>query len=135
MSDVIELSIEDRIKACETMAADLGATGKYIASVWTSLKNKWGKPGCGVQIAYKNDPGNIIASVTVGQKGFVNFQKLVDTLTTKQANELGDDVTYDEAFPVRPSPEYTKHLSQDDMNGGGRKSALLVKAGIISAED
>ena len=129
-----DLSIEQRIKAVEQLAEDLTATDKYVTKVWTSLKNKFGKPGCGVQIAYKNDQGNVIASITVGQKGYVNFQKVVDTLTTKQINELGDDVTYDEAFPVRPSPEFTKFLDQDSMNGATSKSPLLIKAGVISGD-
>ena len=60
-----------------------------------------------------------------------SFQKISEELTAKQISKLGDDLTYPgDEKPVRPSPEFTKVLPQEQMNGGGKPSGLMAKLGF-----
>jgi hypothetical protein len=127
------LTHAERIRACETLAADLKAKG-YLTKVWSSPAKGVNKPGAGVEIRFQNDPGNVVASATVSEKGYVNFQRLVDSLTSKQIGALGACLTYDSRYAVRPT-DLTKVLSQEQMNGSVYRSPLLVKAGLIPAEE
>jgi hypothetical protein len=126
------LTTEERVKACETLATDLEAKG-YSAKVWTSPARGVNQAGVGVEVRLGNDPDNVAASVTVGGKGFINFQKVSEALTTKQVNALGDAITYDSNYPVRPS-QLTKVLAPEKMNGSTYRNPFLVRAGIITAD-
>ena len=126
----LELDHQQRITACERLAADLGERG-WVCKVWTSTKGP--NPGCGVQVQKEVD-GNVWASVTITKTGFVSFQKISEELTAKQISKLGDDLTYPgDEKPVRPSPEFTKVLPQEQMNGGGKPSGLMAKLGFTEA--
>ena len=123
----LELDHQQRITACERLAADLGERG-WVCKVWTSTKGP--NPGCGVQVQKEVD-GNVWASVTITKTGFVSFQKISEELTAKQISKLGDDLTYPgDEKPVRPSPEFTKVLPQEQMNGGGKPSRADGQAGF-----
>lgn len=124
----MELDHQQRIAACEKLAADLEERG-WTTKVWTSTKGP--NPGCGVQVQ-REPEGDVWASVTVTKSGFISFQKVSEELTQKQISKLGDDLTYPgDEKPVRPSPEFTKVLSREMMNGGGRPSGLMQKLGFV----
>ena len=122
----IQLSDEERKAGCENMAEELRKKD-YLCRVWDSPSRGGRKYGCGVEVRFSSDPENAIASLTITTKGYVGFQKIVDTLTNKQISALGDAVSYDAAFPVRPSPEWTKVLPQEEMNGKSRPPNPFLK--------
>jgi hypothetical protein len=121
----MELTHEQRVVACEQLAADLAAKG-WVTKPWKSTSGP--NPGAGVEIR-EEAGGPIWASITVTKAGYLSVQKYWDELSKKDIDRLCDDATYDGDEPLRPSKEYTKVLSQDELEGG-RASSLMQRLGF-----
>ena len=126
----MELSHEQRIVACEQLAEDMKMKG-WTTKVWKSTSGP--NPGVGVEVRKEPD-GDVWASITVAKGGFLTVQKYSEELSKKQIETLCDDATYPGDEPLRPSQQYTKILPQDEMNGGGRASALMQRLGFADTK-
>lgn len=124
----MELSHEQRITAVEQLAHDLAEKG-WTTKPWTSTSGP--NPGCGCEVRAEPN-GDVWASLTVTKGGYLSVQKYSDELSKKDIERLCDDATYPGDEPLRPSPQYTKVLSRDEMNGGGRASVLMQRLGFAA---
>ena len=75
----MELSHEQRIVACEQLAADLKEKG-WQTKPWKSTTGP--NPGAGVEVREENN-GPIWASITVTKAGYLAVQKYWDELSKK----------------------------------------------------